>query len=323
MDSREVESSFSLNLAPSIDDIRAEVELGLGAPIKTLPCRLLYDAEGSKLFEAICDLPEYYPTRTELGILTSHSLEIANWIGKRSRIIEFGSGSGKKTRLLLETLEDCREYIPIDISQEALSVSVAELSVRFPELSINPLNGDYLKLKELPDSFSADRNVLFFPGSTIGNFHPEEAMDMLCQAAAMLGSEGGVLIGVDLMKDREILKQAYDDSQGITAAFNLNILSRLNRELEMDFDLDAFKHSARFNFEKSRMEMHLVSLDHQVVHLGDTQFHFASDESIHTENSYKYSIQGFQSLLEQAGLRPERIWTDAKGLFSLHAASCA
>ncbi len=304
-------------------DFSRDVHAGLSAAAKTLPAKYFYDRTGSELFEQICRLPEYYPTRTEKKILRQHAREIAAIVGPDVEVVEFGAGAAEKVRLLLEALERPAGYLPIDISGPHLSAAVAPLQRAYPDVVMRAVAGDFTRPLPLPAPLPQARaRVGFFPGSTIGNFTPEEALDFLHAAAAMLrtgGSSGaGLLIGVDLVKDPAILHAAYNDSAGVTAAFNLNLLQRINRELNGDFDLDTFDHYAFYNPERQRIEMHLVSRVAQTVHVCDRRYAFAAGESIHTENSCKYTPARFRMLAEKAGFRPTAMWTDENSLFSLH-----
>ena len=296
----------------------ADVLTGLGMQQKTLPCKYLYDSRGSLLFEAICDLEEYYPTRTELSILEANAADIAQRIGPRALIIEYGSGTSRKTRLLLDALHEPSVYIPIDISRSTLLGSADALAKTYPTLAVFPLCADYTRELTLPKTaVPSDRTVIFFPGSTIGNFEPREVADFLGRMAADAGSGGGVLIGVDLEKSATRLESAYDDARGITAMFNLNLLRRINRELDADFQEADFQHAARWNAEKSRVEMHLVSQKACSVTVGAKRFAFAKGESIHTENAYKYRLEAFATLAAKAGLVRNAIYTDPDRLFSV------
>jgi dimethylhistidine N-methyltransferase len=304
--------------APGVLRMRDEVWAGLAAPRKTLPCKWLYDTAGSALFERICELPEYYPTRTELGILEAHAGEMADRLGARCLLVEYGSGSSRKTRLLLDRLVDPAGYVPIDISRAALAASVAALAETYPALEVLPVCADYAAPLELPrPRRPADRRAVFFPGSTVGNFTPPEAQRFLARMARTAGPAGGILIGADLRKDRAILEAAYDDAAGVTAAFDRNLLVRLNRELGADFPVERFRHRAVWNDGDGRVEMHLVSLDARVVTVAGRRFGFEAGETIHTENSYKYTLPGFASLAAGAGLAVRRVWTDPRGWFSV------
>ncbi len=280
--------------------------------------KYFYDARGSQLFDAICDLPEYYPTRTELGILQGNACEIASHIGPRAEIVEFGAGSLRKVRLLLGAMDRPARFMPIDISGEHLSQAVMDLQRDYPGLDVHPVIADYTQPLVLPAPLAdAGRRVGFFPGSTIGNFTPSEALNFL-QAAGHMLRGGALLLGADLVKDPAILHAAYNDSQGVTAAFNRNLLARANRELGTDFDLAAFDHSAFYNAPLRRIEMHLVSTCRQEVSFGGQRFSFDEGEAWHTENSCKFTIDGLRELAERAGFRPGPVWTDEERLFSVH-----
>ncbi|EXJ15035.1 L-histidine N(alpha)-methyltransferase [Imhoffiella purpurea] len=303
---------------PAPADVRAEVLEGLSRPQKRLPPKLFYDRRGSQLFDAITELPEYYPTRTEIGILSERGAEIAELLGRHKVLIELGSGSSLKIQTLLAALQP-QVYVPVDISREHLLASAQTLAARFTWLHIRAACADYSAPFTLPLESHWSNLTAFFPGSSIGNFDPQDALRFLQRVAQMLGQGGRLLIGVDLRKQPELLHAAYNDAQGVTADFNLNLLVRINRELDADFDLDAFEHRAFFNADKSRVEMHLISLRDQKVHVGGQGFSFARGESIHTECSYKYGIQDFHALAADAGFRPERVWTDSDQRFSVHA----
>ncbi len=291
---------------------------GLARPQKALPCKYFYDATGSALFDQICELPEYYLTRTELEILRDHASEMAEAIGEDCDLIELGSGSGLKTRLLLAALRPPRAYLPIDISREHLESSVRDLAQSFPALRFIPVHADFTAPFSLPDTGDpVARRVVYFPGSTIGNFSPRAALALLTQIADLVGPGGGLLIGFDLDKDESIVWPAYNDRQGTSAEFNLNLLARINRELAADFDLAAFAHRAVYLRAEERMTMHLVSKKNQVVHLAGRQFAFLEGEAIHTEDSYKYSLEHFSRLTSQAGFTLARQWLDANCYFSV------
>ncbi|PNG25498.1 L-histidine N(alpha)-methyltransferase [Methylocella silvestris] len=291
---------------------------GLSRPQKTLPSFLFYDARGSDLFEEITRLPEYYPTRTEAAILVEAAPQIAAHTPPGAVLVEYGSGSSRKTEILLDALPNLAAYAPIDVSQSALAEASARLGRRFPTLRVIPTLGDFSAPLILPAGLSRRPRTGFFPGSTIGNFAPAEAAALLTHMAQGLGHGGKLIIGVDLLKDVSVLIPAYDDASGVTAAFNLNILARLNRELGADFDLQSFRHEARFNAAEGRIEMHLVSRHRQKIALLGCLFPFEAGESIHTENSYKYSIAQFKALAELAGWSCQRVWTDEGDLFSVH-----
>lgn len=301
---------------PTPTDVRAEVLAGLGQPNKRLPPKLFYDQAGSRLFDAITDLPEYYPTRTEIGILRAHGAAMADRLGRGCVLIELGSGSSLKIQTLLAALEP-QVYVPVDISRDHLLESAQALAARFPQLSIQAVCADYSAPFQLPLEPDWPQLAAFFPGSSIGNFDPEDARRFLERVARLLGTGGRLLIGVDLRKDPALLNAAYNDAQGVTAAFNLNLLTRINRELDGHFEIDAFAHRAFFNEAKSRIEMHLVSLAEQRVRVAGQDFAFREGETIHTENSYKYGIADFQSLARDAGFEAEQVWTDSADLFSV------
>lgn len=300
------------------EDFRAAVVDGLSQPQKRLPSKYFYDERGSKLFEQITQLPEYYPTRTEVALLRTHAVEFAELIGPHASLVEFGSGSSTKVRILLDALEAPSAYIPIDISREHLIESAKELADAYPDLRVVPVAADYTQPLELPDIPDEVVRIGFFPGSTIGNFAYAEAVDFLHTVATELGTDNGLLIGVDLKKDPAILHAAYNDAAGITAEFNLNILHHINRELGADFNLDGFTHDARWQPEKGRIEMHLVSNGKQTVSVDGHKFEFVEGESIHSEDSHKYTIAEFHALAAEAGWRAYRHWTDADNLFSIH-----
>lgn len=294
-----------------------EVREGLQKPQKTLPSKYFYDERGSKLFEAITRLEEYYLTRTEISILQQNIEEIAHYIGSKAVIVELGSGSSKKTRLLLDHLHDLVAYLPIDISEEYLLKAGDSLRNEYPNLIIKPVVADYTQPFELPVINSRfNRCTAFYPGSTVGNFRPGRAQKFLGQVAKIIGPSGSLLIGVDLKKDKKTLENAYNDAEGITAAFNKNMLRRLNRELSSDFQTDRFEHDAFYNEEEGRIEMHLVSLADQTVSLDGEKVKFKNGESIHTEDSYKYSLEEFGGLVSD-WYQIEKIWTDENHLFSL------
>ena len=294
---------------------------GLAASPKTLPCKYFYDARGSALFEAICESPEYYVTRADLALHEAHIGEISDRIGPGAHVIEFGSGSGVKTRKLLASLRQPRAYTPIEISTAALNGSARKLTRDFGDIEIRPLQADYTRdidAERLQLDPPSRRRVVYFPGSTIGNFDHDEAAAFLQRMGRIARPEGAILIGVDLMKPADRLLAAYDDAAGMTAAFNLNLLERLRRELDAEIDLDAFVHEARFNREQGRIEMHLVARSATSITLAQQRFELASGESIHTENSYKYSVKTFRELAARAGLVSRAVWKDPDGLFSMH-----
>jgi len=288
---------------------------GLRTTPKRIPCKYFYDAEGSRLFDGICDLPEYYQTRTEIALLETKAAEIAAMMGENAELIELGAGSLRKVRVLLDALVAPRAYVPIDISGDYLHGVVEELAADYPGLYLYPVVADFTKPLILP-RLGAGRRAGFFSGSTIGNFEPGEATPLLASIAKLLRG-GGLLIGVDLVKDPATLHAAYNDSAGITAAFNKNLLVRANRELGADFDLDAFAHYACYNPVRARIEMYLVSQSRQSVRVADKIFSFAPGEPIHTENSYKYTIESFSGLATASGFRVKAVWTDPLQWFGL------
>lgn len=296
----------------------AEVVKGLSGAQKALPCKYFYDERGSRLFEAICQTPEYYPTRTEIGLLRVHAAEIARFIGDNAHLVDLGSGSSAKVRVLLNSAR-LASYIPLDISGLYLMRAAYAVASDYRDLHVAPVCADFTAPFQLPSVIhTGGRVVGFFPGSTIGNFAPAEAKSLLRRFGSTLGSGSGLIVGVDLKKDRRILDAAYNDAAGITAAFNLNLLRRINRELDADFDTQTFVHRARYNAAKGRIEMHLQSTDAQIVHIGSAAFSFAAGETIHTENSYKYDAAEFQALAASAGYTSRAVWVDAEQLFSIH-----
>ena len=302
---------------PDAEDLLGEVLHGLACQPKRLPPKFFYDQRGSQLFDAITRLPEYYTTRTEIGILREQGEAIAAHLGHDSVLIELGSGSPLKIRVLLDSLRPA-VYMPVDISGEHLRDSASHIARDYPQIQVEAVCADYsagLQLPELP--LDADR-AAFFPGSSIGNFEPPAAVDLLRDVGEELGPGGALLIGVDLKKDRQQLDAAYNDSRQITAAFNLNLLTRINREANADFDTERFDHRAFYNAAQGRIEMHLVSTCSQQVRVNEQHFAFVPGESIHTENSYKYSIDEFHALGAKAGYEAEQVWTDADELFSVH-----
>jgi L-histidine Nalpha-methyltransferase len=303
---------------------RQDVIAGLSAQRKTLPCRWLYDERGSELFEQITRLPEYYPTRVETGILRSNAGEIASFIGKGATVIEYGAGAGIKTEILMAALEAPRLYVPVDISGDFLDQAVISMRHRFPNIGIRPIVADFTEPFEIPDAIPLKGRSAFFPGSTIGNLDHAETVTFLRRMHRHVGSKGTAVIGADLTKDIRILLAAYDDRQGVTATFNLNLLARINRELEADFKLERFAHQARWNKINSAVEMHLVSLEAQSVIVDGQIFHFAAGETIHTETSRKYSVRTLSAIVESAGWYIDDMWTDSRqsfGVFGLDSLS--
>jgi dimethylhistidine N-methyltransferase len=297
----------------------AEIYAGLGSTPKRLPCKLFYDAAGSRLFEEITALPEYYPTRTELAILEGHGREMAARIGKDALIVEFGSGASRKTRALLDALETPLVYVPIDISSEMLLSSARSLALAYPGLDVRPVVGDYMHPLELPLSAHEKRRAVtvFFPGSTIGNFEQDEAVSFLRRVRRACGEAARLLIGVDVPKAPELLEAAYDDAAGVTARFNRNALRVINREFGGRFPLDTFRHRAVWNAEFSRIEMHLVSERQQRVVVGQRAYTFDAEEPIVTEHCYKYRPEAFAELVESAGFEVAHVWVDERAAFSV------
>ncbi len=299
------------------NDILDEVLTGLNNPQKSLPSKLFYDERGSELFDRICELKEYYPTRTEMGILTRYIDEISDCIGRNNLLIELGSGSSTKIRLLLDHNPNLSAYIPIDISEDFLYKSAEMLQEDYPELMILPHCADYTLPVEIPDpGVDFHKNVVFYPGSTIGNFTKNEAKKFIERIHNICGPDGNLLIGVDLKKDMEVLEAAYNDSEGVTAAFNLNILEHINRKFDADFYTDKFTHKAFFDKNRGRIEMHLVSLENQTVTIQGDSFYFKKGETIHTENSYKYTLDEFETLSSEFFI-VEKVWTDPDNYFSV------
>ncbi|MEM6989464.1 MAG: ergothioneine biosynthesis protein EgtB [Myxococcota bacterium] len=304
---------------PEAGSFMADVLRGLSKPRKSMPTQYLYDELGSQLFDEICELEEYYPTRTELSIMGARVGEMADAIGPDALVIEYGSGSSIKTRLLLESLHEPVAYVPVDISREHLMRSARTLAERFEGLEVLPVCADFTVPFDVPEpSRQPSRRIVYFPGSTIGNFEPEDAVTLLRTMAEEAGPGGGLLIGVDLRKDAAVLEAAYDDSKGVTAAFNLNLLTRANRELGADFDVAKFRHRAPYDREAGRVEMLLVSEAEQEVTIRGRRFRFEAGEEIHTEYSHKYTVEGFAALAAQAGFRSVHAWTDENALFSVH-----
>ena len=307
-----------LDLHPAASDFRADVLAGLRAHPRKIAPMYFYDAEGSRLFDLICETDEYYPTRTELSILDDNMVEIVARLEDDPLIIEFGSGSSVKTRHLLDHLPRAAGYVPVDISRQHLMHSARELAQLYPDLEILPVCADFTEPFEVPTPRrEPSHRVVFFPGSTIGNFEPDGALSLLRTIRADGGERGGLLIGVDLKKDVKILEAAYDDAQGVTAAFNRNLLTRIQRELGARLDVEGFTHRAHYDAELGRVEMHLVASGEQTIDIGDERFVFADGESLHTESSHKYEVEEFAALAAEAGLRLDRVWTDARGWFSV------
>ena len=305
-------------IGPQLDDLRDEVLRGLAKPAKELPCKLFYDRRGSALFDQICELDEYYLTRTETAIMQQNAADIAALIGERCALIEYGSGSSSKIRILLDQLREPLSYVPIDLSKDQLLPSATAIAAAYPRLKVLPLCADYTQ-PLVPPSLAEGlaRRVAFFPGSTIGNFHRHEAEEFLRRVRNLVGREGGLLVGVDLKKDPRLLHAAYNDSAGVTAEFNLNILAHINSRFGADFGLDQFAHRAHYVERLGRIEMHLISLADQLVQLDDARFPFEAGEPILTEVSYKYDLDQFARLAARAGFGVQRVWTDSDRLFSV------
>ncbi|MGH8193273.1 MAG: L-histidine N(alpha)-methyltransferase [Woeseiaceae bacterium] len=302
----------------SVTNDLAEILHGLGQTQKVLSPKFFYDERGSRLFDEITELPEYYLTRTELSIMQEHVDEVALLIGPEASLIEFGSGSSTKTRILLEHLDRLAAYVPVDISRDHLVTATAELAADFPHIEVLPVAADFTHPFELPQpQVMPLRNLVYFPGSTIGNFRPESAHNLLKVMHQEAGVDGALLIGVDLKKDETILERAYNDHAGITAEFNLNMLQRLNNEFGADFDLARFEHRAVYNEPLGRIEMHLVSRSEQTVAVDGKAFHFDRGETIRTECSHKYTLEDFRVMAARAGFEVHTVWMDAERLFSV------
>jgi dimethylhistidine N-methyltransferase len=314
MDMRLVARAVSL---PQEGDFAAALAAGLSRSPKEIACKFFYDEQGSHLFDAICALPEYYQTRTELALLARHAGEIAALVGAHAEIVEFGAGALTKVRILLDALAAPAAYTPLDISGDYLGTVARTLAADYPALTLRPIVADFTQPLAIPVLTGNPRRAGFFPGGTIGNFRPEAAAGLLRRMHASLNG-GGLLIGVDLVKDPRRLHAAYNDGAGVTAAFNKNLLARANRELDAGFDLDGFAHYAPYNAAQHRIEMYLVSLKRQSVEVGGRRFDFAQGEAIHTEDSHKYTIEAFRELAARAGFEPRAVWTDEERLFSLH-----
>lgn len=306
------------DLGHDVEDFRKVVLEGLSRPQKRIPAKYFYDAAGSRLFDRICELAEYYPTRSEIALLTEHREEIAELAGPRASLVEFGSGSSVKVRILLDALDSPAAYLPIDISRDHLFGAARSLAADYPGLAVTPICADYARDFMLPGEVTRPRRIGFFPGSTIGNFTPAEAEAFLRRGRALLGPDSGLLIGVDLVKDPAILHAAYNDAEGVTAAFNRNLLTRINSELGAAIDPATFDHQAPYNGERACIEMHLVSRRQQALEIAGKAFRFAAGESIHTEDSHKFTVAGFQGLARKAGWIPIQAWVDREELFSIH-----
>ena len=300
------------------DEFLRDVVEGMRKAEKHLPCKYFYDQRGCELFDRICELDEYYLTRTELSIMREHAAEMSACLGPNIVLIEYGSGRGVKTRLLLGHLREPTAYVPVDIAQQHLQQSVNSLAEQFPTLPIYAVCEDFSRSFSLPNEVQqVTPRFVYFPGSTMGNFSPKGTARLLSQIAHQCGRNGGLVIGLDLQKDKAVLEAAYDDPSGVTAQFNLNLLGRINNELGADFDLGKFRHRAIYNETAKRIEMHVVSLVRQAVHIRDHIFELHADETICTEYSYKYELRTFDDLAREAGLRRERLWTDEREYFAV------
>ena len=295
-----------------------DVKLGLSTQPKSLPCKYFYDKKGSELFEKICQLEEYYITRTELALLEDINTELAKMIGKNATIIEPGAGAGIKIQTLFSALNSPKCYVPMDISKDFLFYSAEVIQNRFPDIQIMPIQGDFTQPVKWLEKKEQSQKVVFFPGSTIGNFEKHSAIEFLKNMHELIGNNGALIIGADLIKEPQVLEAAYDDRLGVTAEFNKNILARINTELDANFKLEQFSHKAYFNQQEQRIEMHLVSKINQTVNIGSETILFSKGESIHTENSHKYSIESFLQMANLAGFKSLKTWTDSEQLFSVH-----
>lgn len=307
------------DLHPDAGSFLDEVIAGLTRPRKELPPKYFYDERGCELFEAICETPEYYLTRAETALMRQRAGDMARRLGPRCEVVEYGSGSGRKTRILIEALEPVA-YVGVDIAREQLRATASEFARDFPRLAVVAVCADYARPLTLPplDAVNARRRVVYFPGSTVGNFTPDDAAGFLGNVRELVGPGGGLLVGVDLKKAPARLNAAYNDARGVTAEFNLNLLRRINRELGADFDLAAFRHQAFYNEPLGRIEMHLLSLKAQQVAIRGRAIRFSAGETIHTENSCKYTVAEFQALARARGFDPVECWTDAEQLFAVH-----
>ena len=306
------------HFSDSRGEFRRDVVQGLKSEKKRIPCKYFYDKRGSELFDSICELDEYYLTRTELKIMQDHASAMAKYIGKNALLVELGSGSSIKTRILLDEVIDPVAYCPVDISQDHLLQTAAALSSDYPDLAVLPVVADFVQRFELPQSLNADAKVAaYFPGSTIGNFEPEAAKRMLRRIVELCQPKGGLLIGIDLQKDTDVIEAAYNDEAGVTDQFNLNLLERINRELRADFVVDQFRHRAFYDHDENRVDISLVSEVEQTVTIGEESITLEEGESIHTEYSHKYTIDSFAVLAESVGLSLAASWTDEQEYFAV------
>lgn len=315
----EPQSDLSQRVEDSVhSDFATDVIAGLSEEQKTIPCKYLYDQRGSQLFDAICETPEYYPTRTEIALLEEHAEEISDLMGAGAHLIEFGSGSSIKVRIILDAAPALASYVPVDISRDHLMHAASLVSKDYPNLNVLPVAADFTRPFSLPESINTGRKIGFFPGSTIGNFATDEAAAFLSNAARLVKLGGGLLIGADLIKDPKILNAAYNDKGGVTSKFSLNLLRRINREIGGNFDAARFRHQAQYNPNTERVEIFIESRDEQTVRVNGSTFEFGAGERIHTEYSHKYNVDGFQDLARKAGFAPRKVWVDAENLFSVH-----
>ena len=306
---------------PALNNFKQDVLEGLSSCPRTISPKYFYDQQGSKLFDQITRLNDYYPTRSELTVFEKNADDIAECIGSDCVFIEPGAGNGDKARRLL-TILNPSVYVPIDISKQYLIDAAQSIALDYPDVHVAAVCSDFTQDFHLPDELPEGNRVVFFPGSSIGNFHPDGAVEYLTKLASHAGSKGQLLIGVDLKKDAVILQRAYDDNEGVTSQFNLNLLTRMNRELSADFDLNTWRHLALYNELHGRVEMHLLSLCPQLVTIDDCEFYFEENETIHTENSYKYTVEEFKNLAKQAGFNSRRVWLDEDNYFSVHLFVC-
>lgn len=306
------------NATASETQFLRDVVRGLAQPNKSLPCKYFYDERGSALFDQICETDEYYPTRTELEIMRDNASSIAYQIDRHAMLVEYGSGSSVKTRVLLDAMDKLAAYVPVDISEEHLLKTADALRLSYPNVPVLPVVADFSKPFNLPtEDYGQTHVALYFPGSTIGNFTPSEAGELLGMMARMLGPQGGLLIGIDLQKEISVIESAYNDRNGVTADFNLNLLRRINTELEADFNLDQFEHRAVYNTDDHRIEMSIVSRRDQLVSIGGRRFEFERNEHILTEYSHKYTVDGFARLASRFGFALHQCWTDSRGYFAI------
>ncbi len=305
------------DMHPTANDLLADVVTGLQQSPRSIAPKYFYDEKGSQLFDQITESEDYYPARTEIGILQKNKQDIVKSLNKNCLLIEPGGGNCSKVRIFVNELKP-RTYVPMDISKQHMLASAKQMSKEIPWLDIHAVCNDFTLNLELPEGLPTNERVVFFPGSSIGNFQPQAAVQYLSNVVNLLGESGQLLIGVDLKKDKNILERAYDDSEGVTAEFNMNLLTRLNNEVLANFDLQTWNHYSFYNSEQGRIEMHLKSMCEQVICIDNHEFYFSDNETIHTENSYKYTIEEFQSLGLEAGLNAEKVWVDDDNLFSVH-----